>query len=191
MRPSEAYRYVIQSDRRHRILHSITQPLTAKQLAKRTGLNRDSCCEVLSQLRSARLVVCLNEKARQSRLYAPTILGFRTQRRFRAEDNLPSPEFFKPVCDWNLYGRLCHRHRSAVLLAMTEPLQPSIIKRHARSRDSEVRMSANNVRDVMRLLVAWGVARPVQIRRRAHLRYELTEQGRVFQELLRQAEVRP
>jgi len=52
-------------------------------------------------------------------------------------------------------------------------------------------MSANNARDVMRLLVEWGVAKPVQVRRKAHPRYELTEQGRSFQTLLQQAEVLP
>ncbi len=74
---------------------------------------------------------------------------------------------------------------------MTEPLQPSIIKRRARLMNPDLRMSANNVRDVMRLLLAWGVTKPIQIKRKAHLRYELTEQGLVYQRLLQQAEVRP
>ncbi len=191
MQPSEAYRYISQSERRQRILHAITQPLTARQLAKRTGLSQDGCSEVLAQLRATKLIVCVNEKARQSRLYIPTKLGLQLQNRLRKSRDLSTNEFFMPECDWETYGRLCHRHRSAVVLAMTEPLQPSIIKRRARLRNSDLRMSANNVRDVMRLLVAWGVAKPVQVKRKAHLRYELTEQGRVFQRLLQQAEVRP
>ena len=191
MQPSEAYRYISQSERRQRILHSITQPLTARQLAKRTGLSQDGCSEVLAQLRAVKLIVCANEKARQSRLYIPTKLGFHVQTRFRRDRDLAPNEFYMPDCNWDIYGRLCHRHRTAVILAMTEPLQPSIIKHRARLRNPDLRMSANNVRDVMRLLVAWGIAKPTRIRRKAHLRYELTEQGSIFQKLLQQAEVRP
>jgi len=191
MQPSGAYEYLTQSERRRRILHAITQPISARQLAKRTGLSQDGCCEVLAQLKQKKLIVCLNEEARQSRLYVPTNSGFRLQRRLRAEYQLTHRDFYVPDCNWELYGRMCHRHRSAVILAMTEPLQPSDIKRRARSRNSSLRMSANNVRDIMRLFVLWGVAKPVQFRRKAHFRYELTDLGRIFQELLQQAEVRP
>ncbi len=49
-------------------------------------------------------------------------------------------------------------------------------------------MSANNVRDVMRLFLAHDIVRPVRIRRKAHLHYELTETGQKLRQLLLAAE---
>ena len=84
---------------------------------------------------------------------------------------------------------MCFTHRAAIVRALNEPLQPATIKRRARARQPQLRMSANNVRDIIHLLAAWGVVRPVQVRRKAHLRYELTKNGRAIQQLLEQAEV--
>ena len=49
-------------------------------------------------------------------------------------------------------------------------------------------MSANNVRDVIRLFVASGIVRSVPGKRRAHPRYELTMLGDVLRTLLLRAE---
>ena len=76
----------------------------------------------------------------------------------------------------------------AIIKAMKEPLQPATIKRRARSLDPNLRMSANNVRDVIRLLLDRGIVRRVEIKKKRHPRYELTELGRVIQELLLRAE---
>ncbi len=63
-------------------------------------------------------------------------------------------------------------------------MQAAAIKRRAVFHDPQLRMSANNVRDVMRYLVDNGVVRVVRVRRKAHPRYELTELGHAFQQLL-------
>ncbi len=89
-----------------------------------------------------------------------------------------------PNLDWTLYGSVCFTHRSAIIKVLTEPMQPSTIKRKARSRDATLHMSANNVRNVIRLFLAQGIVHPVHVRKKAHLRYELTEIGKRFQELL-------
>ncbi len=174
-----------------RVALVLAQPLTATQAAKRSGLKRSRCSEALASLKRRGLADCHNAAARQGRVYSLTAKGTRVRKALDAGARLTTTDHCFETVDWVVYGRLCHRHRTAVILAMTEPLQPSIIKRRARIRNCDLRMSANNVRDVMRLFLAWGVAKPLRIRRKAHLRYELTEQGKLFQKLLQQAEVRP
>lgn len=47
-------------------------------------------------------------------------------------------------------------------------------------------MSANNVRDAVKLLLAAGVVRVVRVRRRKHPHYELVDECRDFPRLLGQ-----
>ena len=135
------------------------------------------------------LVTCLNPLARRSRLYWLTELGQRIQGRFDTDRSPLSTQPSDLTINWELYGRMCFTHRAAVVRTLNEPLQPATIKRRARARQPQLRISANNVRDIIRLLAAWGVVRPVQIRRKAHPRYELTDTGRAIQQLLDRAEV--
>ena len=59
----------------------------------------------------------------------------------------------------------------------------------ARTHNPGIRMSANNVRDVIRLFVSKGVVRPITAKRRSHRRYELSEVGKQLRLLLLEAEV--
>ena len=167
----------------------MTQPMTANQLARRTQLSRAVCSQVQAELVIYDLVTCLNPLARRSRLYWLTELGQRVRRRFGGEFCSSSTQPSDSTIDWELYGRMCFTHHAAVVRALNEPLQPATIKRRARARQPQLRMSANNVRDIIRLLAAWSVVRPVQVRRKAHLRYELTDNGKAIQQLLDRAEV--
>jgi DNA-binding HxlR family transcriptional regulator len=63
-------------------------------------------------------------------------------------------------------------------------MQAAAVKRRAVFQNPQLRMSANNVRDVMRYLLSTGIARRVEVRKKAHPRYELTDLGRTFQQLL-------
>ncbi len=98
------------------------------------------------------------------------------------------PPYSLPDMDWELYGWLCYSHRSIILKTLSEPLQPADIKRKARARHPSLAMSAGNVRDVIHLFQMRGLVRPARIRKRKHLRYELTELGLHCQQLLKQAE---
>jgi len=185
---SEACQYIHQNENRKRVLLSFTQPLSAKQLAHRTGMSFDTCRDVVRKLRSVGLICCLNPDARRSRVYWPTELGMAClkvigcpQHRFNASE--------MPQVEWTLFGWVCFSHRAAVLKALTMPLQPAAIKRRARSQIPGLRMSANNVRDVIRLFLERGIVRPVQIRRRAFPAYEPTATGQALRELLFRAEV--
>lgn len=126
---------------------------------------------VLYRLRRQGRVECLNPEARRSRVYART--GTRRE-----------------GVDWELYGWVSYSHRRAVLLALDEPRQPAGIKRRARFLQPGIRMSANNVRDVIRLFHARGIVRPVHVRKRAHPRYELTRLGEQLQRLVLEGETR-
>ncbi len=189
MQPSEAYQYITHSQRRERVLTSLSQPLTAKQIARRTGMAFDSCRDAVRDLAAHRLVHCLNETSRRSRVYWLTRLGKACQRQLCATQAKPAPERFAPDIDWTLYGWVCYTHRSAIIKALISPMQPATIKRKARSRQADLRMSGNNVRDVMRVFLQRGIVQAVWIRKHAHPLYELTDHGQVFQQLLCGAEV--
>ena len=171
-----------------RILFScFMQPLSVTQLSRKAGMSSASCTEVLRRLRHQGYVECLNPKAVSSRIYWLTEEGLKFQRGFFDSRSVElHPHDFAEV-DWEIYGQLCTSHRSLVVKTLTEPMQPSQIKRKAYRNDCKVRMSANNVRDVIRWLLSKGVVRKVLVRRRAHPLYELTESGTKFQSLLRRA----
>ena len=166
------------------VLLSITQPITATQLARRLDLTFQQCSDALKRLRAKQLVQCLNPYATRSRLYWLTDHG-REHRR----SSLSSPpiEEFSDA-DWRLYATVCFSHRSEVIRTLTAPMQPAQIKRRASFLRPGLRMSANNVRDVVRYLQRHGIVRQVRVKRRAHPRYVLTEAGRQFRQLLVQAE---
>ena len=187
MQPSEAYQTLHQSQRRKNIMSSLLQPMTAKQIAHYTDLSIDTCSYVLGELVTYKIITCLNVASRRSRLYWLTDLGKNCQKKLFAEQELPEPKHDFPGVDWNLYGWVCFSHRSAIIRAMYGPMQPVTIKHKARSRNPLIRMSANNVRDVIRLFLARGIVQPVKVKRKAHLHYELTDSGKKLQTLLNRA----
>lgn len=167
-----------------------SQPLTALQVASREKVSLDTASYLLRELRCQRLVRCLTPDARQSRVYWLTPAGEVAQEDLRRQAGLSRLTHFVPRIDWELYGCVCFSHRSSVLLVLEEPLQPAAIKRRARLQNPGLRMSANNVRDVIRVLLKRGVVESVRIRGRFHPRYRLTETGGLLQELLRRAATR-
>jgi len=170
------------SERSQRILARLSQPLTASQVAAREGVSRSACSRVLRNLMRCGLAQCLNPDARRSRVYGQTQQG----RTFVGGEE---PHRHDQI-DWGRYGWICYSHRAAIIRVMDQPLQPATIKRKAKMQDATLRMSANNVRDVIRLFVEKGIAKPVKVKRRAHPRYELTTAGRRLQEQLLAAEAR-
>ncbi len=184
---SEAYHWLIQSERRKQIVREFTQPLTAKQLSQRTELSRDASSHLLWELAIYDLLRCLNEHARRSRVYWLTYLGLGCQHKLYKLLNTPTPRHHVPKVDWHLYGWVCFSHRQAIIKALLSPMQPSAIKRRARLQNLKLRMSANNVRDVIRLFLAKNIVRPVHRRRHAHPLYELTDVGVDVQRLLHRA----
>ena len=184
--------WTAKEENRRRILISIKQPLTAKQISKKTRINLDTCSYVLGRFVSKGLSVCLNPDARNSRLYWLTDLGRSCQQRLRQELNLPEQAekaYDLPSVNWELYGWVCFNHRSTVIKTISEPMQPSEIKRFLRIHHPRMKISANNIRDVIKLLLARKIVRPVRVKNRAHLRYELTELGHQIRQLLLNAQV--
>ena len=95
-----------------------------------------------------------------------------------------------PIVDWELYGWICYSHRAAIIKALTEPLQPASIRRKIKRLFPDIKISANNVADILQLFLKKGVIKPVSIRRKVFCRYELTELGNKFQILLCRVENR-
>ena len=82
------------------------------------------------------------------------------------------------------------RHRSAVIKALQGPMQPVAIKKRALEKNARLRMSANNVRDVIRELLGKGVVQCIEIPGQRYVRYELTKTRRRLQVLHAAAEGR-
>jgi len=170
--------------RRQQMLMKMSQPITAQQLASRESISLDAAGNAISELANNGLVYCLNSSFSKSRLYWLTMLGTMCQKRLRKEHGLVPIIHDFPDIDWDLYGSVCFSQRSAVIKTLKEPLQPATIKRKALARDPKLRMSANNVRDIIRVFLEKGLVVPVKVRRKAHRRFELTEMGKKIRELL-------
>ena len=52
---------------------------------------------------------------------------------------------------------VCFSHRAAVIQALDRAMQPAAIKRKAKSQNPDLKMSANNVRDVIKLFLQRGI----------------------------------
>ena len=189
---NNVYEWIEKEEYRKTILASLRQPLTGKQLSRKMGICIDTCSHVVGRFARQGLVACLNPAARSSRVYGLTDMGRKYRERLCGElglsEQLEGCEL--PTVDWELYGWLCFSHRSAIMRVLTEPMQPSAMKRKLRNVNSSVKISANNIRDVIRLFLQKGVVRKVLVRKKAHPRYELTEDGCAFQKLLFLAEAR-
>jgi DNA-binding transcriptional regulator GbsR (MarR family) len=175
--------WLLRSRRRQLLLKHFAQPMTAQQLSERVDLSRRDCSDVLAELSNAGLLACLNPKATRSRLYGLTTRGQAVR-----SDFYPHLRAYQQPAgiDWSLYGFVCFSHRSTVVLSLDLPRSPAEIKRHAKYCNPNIRMSANNVRNVIREFCDMNIVSPVTTRG-TYPKYELTEEGRQFQTLLRQA----
>ena len=167
---------------------AIKQPLTARQIGRRTGISTDTCSYVVAKFAAKGLVICLNPKARNSRLYWVTNVGRHCRKQLHQDLNMSEKAHDVPNVDWDLYGWVCYRHRAAIIRSMASPMQPSEVKRVLRVHRPTIRISANNIRDVIKLLLEKGLVQKVFVRKKAHPRYELTDPGSQFRKLLMQAE---
>lgn len=184
MQHSETYEWVIQDENRKRMLISIQQPMTAKQLSRQTAISKEMCSYLLGKFAALQLCVCLNPIAGNSRLYWMTDIGKEIQGKLQKEMNLPQKDIGFDSVNWNLYGWVCFSHRSIVLRALIEPMQPSEIRHRIRYRFPFAKITANNVRDIIRLFEKKAIVRKVFVKKKVHPRYELTEAGLQFQKLL-------
>ncbi len=171
---------------RVKLLAAFRQPLTTRQISKKIGLPLSFCSHRIALLADWGLLICLNPTAQNSRVYGLSEIGQRYRR--RCSGPTPLPPYHQPDIDWTLYGWLCYRHRAAVLNALTTALQPSRIKRLLRLNKPHIRISANNVRDIIKQFQAKGLIEPVRRPGKAHLRYQLTETGTKLRQVLIYAE---
>jgi len=170
-------------------LTSLMQPMTAKQLSQMTEIREDSCSFILQEFLRCRIVTCLNSQARRSRLYWLTEDGKKCQKYFVESHGKAVLHTDFPVVDWNLYGWVCYTHRTAILKTLTEPLQPAVIRRKILHHNPTIKISANNVSDILRLFLQKSIIEPVVIRKKVHPFYRLTELGIKLQKLLHQSDV--
>jgi len=185
---SNVYEWIKKEEGRKKILTTLKVPLTAKQLTRKTGIPEDTCSYTIAKFANKGLFVCLNPNARNSRLYWLTESGRQQQEKLCQDLSLPYEKYDLPDMNWDTYGWLCYNHRSIVISTLTKPMQPSEIKRVLRVHKPLAKISANNIRDIIKLFSTKQIVQPVKIRKKAHPRYELTDSGRKMQQLLIKAE---
>lgn len=188
MKREEANQWLEKSKKRKQLLLNLKQPMTALQLSKQAGISLDQCSSLISQLVLCNLVKCLNPSAKRSRIYWLTSIGVLCQKKLCKDQCIPCIAKKLPDINWELYGWICFNHRATIIKALTEPMQPAAIKRRLIRQNSMIKMSANNARDVIRLLVQKKIVKPIKVGKKVHPQYELTEIGTTLRELLLQAE---
>jgi hypothetical protein len=184
MENTTVYPSEIENQTDRKILLAFNQPLTAKQVAGKTGIPEDTSGYLMGKFAKNSLITCLNPAAGNSRLYWLTELGKKYQMELCSQLNLSYSEYELPNIDWQLYGWMCFNHRSAVIKTLTEPMQPSKIKQILRIQRPNIKISANNIRDIIRFFLAKKIVRDIKVKNKAHLRYELTDLGRILRQLL-------
>lgn len=178
------YQWLNEKDDRKRVLQAFNQPLISRQISRKTGIPQGTCSYLIATFVDKGLLVCLNSSAQNSRLYWLTENGHHCLQKLIKHYHKPK----LPDIDWTLYGWTCYTHRSAIIKMLIQPMQPSEIKRLFRLQGTHIRISANNIRDIIRLFLSKGIVRPVKLKKRAHLLYELTDLGTKLRQLLIRAE---
>lgn len=188
MKTSNVYQWIMENENRKRILIAINQPLTAKQLSKRVGIPVDTCCYLVAKLTFKGILTCLNPDTIKSRLYGLTEFGIRCRNQLHQVLGLPHKEYNMPDINWHLYGWINFNHRSVIIKILNTPMQPAEIKKVLRIHRPNIKISANNIRDIIKLFLARDIVRPVKIRKKVHPRYELTDLGIKLRQLLIRAD---
>ncbi|MEN6384055.1 MAG: hypothetical protein ABFD79_02545 [Phycisphaerales bacterium] len=184
MEDRKVYQPKSENQNERKIILALNQPLTAKQIAAKTGIPKDTCSHQMAKFVRNHLAICLNPIAGNTRVYWLTENGQKFREELCMESNLRHTDFILPNLNWELYGWICFNQRSVVLRALTEPMQPSQIRRRIKNRFASTKITSNNIRDVIRLLEKQGVVQKVFVGKRIRPKYELTETGLQFQKLL-------
>ena len=184
MRTSKVYEWIQKEESRKNILTVLTLPLTARQISKKTGIPAEICSYIVNTFVDKGVLVCLNPTAQNSRVYGLSGIGLQCRKHCCPDVS----EYGAADIDWTVYGWVCYNHRSAILRMLTEPMQPSEVRRKIKQRLPQVKISANNTRDIIRLFLEKGIVQKIFVRKKAHPRYELTDLGIKLQSLLIKAE---
>ncbi|MBI9018755.1 MAG: hypothetical protein JEZ07_15990 [Phycisphaerae bacterium] len=179
------YEWIKAENNRKNTLLLMKLPLTAKQISSKLHIKPSTCSHILKDFTTKNLTSCLNPTAKNSRLYYLTTLGKHCQDMLCHELQKTIKDFPLPDTNWNLYGWLCFNHRSAIAKIINEPMQPSQIKRQLYRRNPDINISANNIRDIIKLFEKRDIVEKVYLKKKAHPRYKLTDIGKQLQELLK------
>ena len=190
MQNSDVYKWLTEKEDRRKILIIIDQPVTARQISKRVGIPLDSCSHILRKFRKRNLTLCLNPKLRNSRLYGLTKKGMVYQKDLYKKYGIPVKKYNLPDVDWQLYGWVCFDHRAAIIKALNEPMRASEIKKMLRLHKPNIKISANNIRDIIRLFAAKKIVEPVKVKKMAYPRYQLTDIGIQLKKLITNAQMK-
>lgn len=165
-------------------------PMTPKQLSVKTGIPLHICSYTLAKFFAKNLAICFNPDARNNRVYMLSELGKEFHFFFGSNSSPSQNSCDIPDVDWELYGWLCYSHRSAIIKVLDRQMRSSEIKRTLRLYRPDVKISANNVRDVMKLLLAKNIVQKILGKNKKHPQYDLTMQGQLLRKVLLAVELK-
>lgn len=183
-----------QGYRRQLLLCALYQPMTATQLSGHVHLahnktaRRDVVSDVLMELRDAHLIICVNPRARVSRLYWHSAQGAQCQAQLYAEKGIEQPSHDFEMEDWHAYGWVLFRHRQLILKSLTQPKRQWRIKDWMRKVAHQKRIGKEEICRILQGMVAKGIVHRFYACKEKHPRFELTRLGQQCLELVRRAE---
>jgi len=186
MQTSKIQKWIQKEERQKKLLTVLSQPLTAKQINQKTGIPAEICSYIVNKYVGLGVMICMNPEAQNSRVYGLTEFGIQCRKHCIPD----SPEYCSANIDWSIYGWICYNQRLVILRMLTEPMQPSELRRKIRKKLPQAKISANNTRDIVRLFLEKGIVKKQFVRKKAHPRYQLTDLGTKLQSLLITAESR-
>jgi len=195
MKKRGAWKWVAEKARTQKVILALDHPSTSSQLAKHVGDKPERTSRILRRMVAESLAECLNPNAQSSRIYGLTDLGHWCRKRLvqqrddktkvRPISGLPTE--ILPIStgfDWELLGWVSFRHRAAVIKALVGPMQAVSIRRKAVQHNPALRMSANNVREVLRCLLERDVVERIEVPNSVYPHFELTPVGKQLQAYL-------
>ena len=190
MQNSNVHKWLTENEDRRKILICIDQPLTARQISKKVGIPLDSSSHILRKLKKINITLCLNHKSRNSRLYGLTRKGQVYRNQLSKKYGIPVKRYNLVDVNWQLYGWVCFDHRAAVIKVLNEPMRASEIKKVLRLHKPNLKISSNNIRDIIRLFASKKIVEPVKVKKMAYPRYQLTDIGIQLKKLLTNAQMK-
>jgi hypothetical protein len=183
------YHWLKKDKRRETLLLSFIQPATAKQLSNRTEIKFSICNSFMKKLSAFGLSICRNSDSQRGKLYDLTDAGEVVLKQIANERGITVRYWI----DWKLFACLAFNQRSDVLLTWRNPnesLRAIEIKERAQKQKPSTKMSANNVRDVLRYLTENALVIKILKPRSTFPRFEITELGWIYRIMLNRIKIK-
>lgn len=182
MARTSVFAWCVSHEERTKLILALSQPMTTGQLAARSGVADRRTSHLIRHMSRHGVVRCLTPSSRGNKVWWLTTAGERIQAACVRQQGTKRRKVQVLQVSWEVYSKVCFRHRMAVMRAVRGRMRVSQIKKQACERDRSLRISDNNVRDVLRVLATMGLVSRTRVKKK--VLFELTAVGKEMQQLL-------